>query len=89
MRIIRSTVSLLLSVVLAAGSMSVIAAGTAGAATTTTTSGASSTVWLCKPGVVPDPCAGNLSYSVVPATGPTGVVHPKVPASPPIDCFYV
>ena len=89
MRIIRNAVGLLLSLVLAAGSMSVIAAGTAGAATTTTTSGASSTVWLCKPGVVPDPCAGNLSYSVVPATVPTGVVHPKVPTSPPIDCFYV
>ena len=89
MRTIRSTIGMLLALVLAVGSMSVISAGVADAATTSLAAGSSSTVWLCKPGVAPDPCAGNLSYSVVPASGPTGVVHPKVPTSPPIDCFYV
>jgi hypothetical protein len=58
---------------------------TAGATARATTS----TVWLCKPGTTPDPCAGNLSYSVVPAGGATKVVTVHAAKAPSIDCFYV
>jgi hypothetical protein len=33
----------------------------------------SNTVWLCKPGVSPDPCAGNLDSTSVTGTGATTV----------------
>lgn len=47
------------------------------------------TVWLCRPGVSPDPCAGDLSVTVVDAGG-ARTVRPAVPAAdPPFDCFYV
>src|SRR5436190_3454933 len=52
--------------------------------------GSAKTVWLCKPGVSPDPCKGDLTASVLDASG--SVVRTdrtKVPKSPPIDCFYV
>ena len=57
-----------------------IAAGSAGA-----------TVWLCKPGVKPDPCNPGLSTTVynAPLTQAIGVQHPKAKRNPPIDCFYV
>jgi hypothetical protein len=49
------------------------------------------TVWLCKPGVTPDPCAPGLSTTVynAPLTHATGVQHPKAQRNPSIDCFYV
>jgi hypothetical protein len=52
---------------------------------------ARATVWLCKPGVKPDPCAPGLSTTVynAPLTAATGVEHPKAERNPPIDCFYV
>jgi hypothetical protein len=52
---------------------------------------ARATVWLCKPGSRPDPCAPGLSTTVYnPAlTRVIGVQHPKAQANPPIDCFYV
>ena len=73
------------------GSVALVAPSTVGASSSAAaTSGTSShTVWLCHPGTTPDPCAGNLSYSVVTASGSAGVVHPRVASSPPIDCFYV
>ena len=47
------------------------------------------TVWLCKPGLAADPCAGNLDATVVDAAGKS-TVEPAAPAAdPPIDCFYV
>ncbi len=46
-------------------------------------------VWLCKPGLPGDPCAGNLDATVVDAGGGS-TVQPASPAvDPPIDCFYV
>ncbi len=49
----------------------------------------SNTVWLCKPGVSPDPCTGDLDSTSVSGSGAT-TVHPASPASDPkIDCFYV
>lgn len=78
------------------------AACASGSATPTTTAAATSTsttialpvpkgqtVWLCRPGATPDPCAGNLSYAVVPPTGATTVVAARPATSPSIACFYV
>lgn len=44
--------------------------------------------WLCRPGR-DDACGGSLAVTAVAATGKTKVIEPKIPASPPIDCFYV
>ena len=47
------------------------------------------TVWLCKPGLKSNPCAGSLDATVVDAAGKS-TVQPAAPAAdPPIDCFYV
>ncbi len=46
------------------------------------------TVWLCRPGLPANPCAGKLDATVVSAGHRT--VEPFQPAAdPPIDCFYV
>ena len=52
---------------------------------------AHATVWLCKPGVTPDPCNPGLSTTVynAPLTQAIGVQHPRAQRNPPIDCFYV
>lgn len=52
---------------------------------------AKATVWLCKPGKKPDPCAPGLSTTVynAPLTQALRVEHPKAKRKPPIDCFYV
>jgi hypothetical protein len=48
------------------------------------------TVWLCRPGHRPDPCAPGLSTTVYSTKfHKVGVEHPKRLARPPIDCFYV
>ncbi len=48
------------------------------------------TVWLCKPGLLPDPCTPALSTTVyTPTLKPVGVEHPKQVSHPAIDCFYV
>jgi Protein of unknown function (DUF3089) len=47
------------------------------------------TVWLCKPGLANDPCAGSLDSTSIAADG-SATVQPAAPApDPPIDCFYV
>ena len=49
----------------------------------------SSTVWLCRPGLATDPCAGSLDVTNIDASG-ASVAQPEEPAAdPPIDCFYV
>jgi Protein of unknown function (DUF3089) len=52
---------------------------------------ARATVWLCKPGVKPDPCTPGLSTTVynAPLTKAIGTQHPVAERNPPIDCFYV
>lgn len=52
---------------------------------------ARATVWLCKPGMRPDPCTPGLSTTAynAPLTQPLGVQHPRAQRKPPIDCFYV
>ncbi len=50
---------------------------------------ASSTVWLCRPGLAHDPCAGSLTSTVVEPDG-SHRVERAVPASHArVDCFYV
>jgi hypothetical protein len=46
-------------------------------------------VWLCKPGLANNPCAGNLDATVVDASGRSAVQHNALAANPAIDCFYV
>ena len=49
----------------------------------------SATVWLCRPGVTPDPCAAGLDATVVPAAGSRTVQLLRPAADPAFDCFYV
>ena len=47
-------------------------------------------VWLCRPGVAPDPCTPGLSTTVYGAKlHKLGVQHPTAVKRPAIDCFYV
>jgi Protein of unknown function (DUF3089) len=47
------------------------------------------TVWLCKPGLVNDPCLSSEEATVELGNG-SSFVQPAQPArNPPIDCFYV
>ncbi len=51
---------------------------------------APTTVWLCRPGMVNDPCAPGLSTTLYsPRLVRQGVVRPSVSRRVPIDCFYV
>jgi len=50
---------------------------------------ASPTVWLCRPGVAPDPCLFPLTTTVVRADGSTSVLRPRDARRPAVDCFYV
>ncbi len=50
---------------------------------------AAGTVWLCRPGLADDPCAGNLDATSVSADGST-LRQPAQPATTSrFDCFYV
>ena len=50
----------------------------------------SGTVWLCRPGQSPDPCAGDLTATTVVAGGATAVQQPVLSLSASrFDCFYV
>ncbi len=49
----------------------------------------SNTVWLCKPGLAPDPCESSLTATVLKANGQTSVMSVKDAKNAPIDCFYV
>jgi Protein of unknown function (DUF3089) len=46
-------------------------------------------VWLCEPGVSPNPCDESVETTVQAADGTETVVTPAKPKQPPIDCFYV
>src|SRR5689334_18385523 len=72
--------SLLLLATLASGALAVPAR----AAT------APATVWLCRPGVTPDPCnPSQKTARYSPAAQPAGVEDLKAAKHPKIDCFYV
>ncbi len=64
---------------------------TAGAATPTGgTAAASGTVWLCRPGLTPNPCTPGLSTTVYsPTLRPLRTTTPPAVRHPAIDCFYV
>jgi len=50
----------------------------------------STTVWLCRPGLRPDPCAPSLTTTrLSPAGKVLGVDHITATPNPAIDCFYV
>ncbi|HEX7490759.1 MAG TPA: DUF3089 domain-containing protein [Candidatus Limnocylindrales bacterium] len=51
--------------------------------------GPDTTVWLCKPGIANNPCAGSLDATSVSADLTATVVVASASAKPPIDCFYV
>jgi hypothetical protein len=46
-------------------------------------------VWLCKPGVAPDPCRESNQTTVYAQDGSSRVEDPGFPQNPPVDCFYV
>ena len=78
-----------------APSAAVSAAATATAAAAPSRAGASptaspgQTVWLCRPGLAKNPCAGSLDATAIDAAGKS-TAQPATPAAdPPIDCFYV
>jgi hypothetical protein len=50
---------------------------------------AADTVWLCRPGLAGNPCAGSLYATVVNAGGSASVQQIAPATDPPIDCFYV
>ena len=64
-------------------------AATASSTTVTDESDASGTVWLCRPGLANDPCAANLTTTVVQASGEKTIQRATPASNPPIDCFYV
>jgi hypothetical protein len=50
----------------------------------------SNTVWLCRPGQTPDPCASSRTATSVAGSGATKVVlSPTSPSARRFDCFYV
>jgi Protein of unknown function (DUF3089) len=51
---------------------------------------ASNTVWLCRPGQTPDPCASSRTATSVTGNGATRVMpSPTSPSARRFDCFYV
>lgn len=46
-------------------------------------------VWLCRPGVNPDPCASGLDAQVVTSTGSRTLQSASPATASPFDCFYV
>lgn len=60
-----------------------------GGSTTTTGTAASGTVWLCRPGLSPDPCLPTGNTAVVAANGTAREVPTPVASAPSADCFYV
>jgi hypothetical protein len=71
--------------------VAVVATAAATVALGLASASARATVWLCKPGTSPDPCAAGLSTTVYnpPLTQPIGAQHPKAVRNPKVDCFYV
>jgi hypothetical protein len=50
---------------------------------------AAETVWLCKPGVLPNPCLSDETATVELGNGTSFVEHARPDNNAPIDCFYV
>lgn len=83
----------------AAAALAVVAVLLAGCSTSSSTTSASSTssippqpsdvVWLCRPGVTPDPCTSSMAATSVDGNGHTASVGTSQPTNPKIDCFYI
>jgi Protein of unknown function (DUF3089) len=55
-----------------------------------TSAQASGSLWLCQPGQVPDPCAGNAAVSAVTASGAVAAAaRPSSAAASKFACFYL
>jgi hypothetical protein len=54
----------------------------------TLSTAATGTVWLCRPGMVADPCTASLQTRVVQASGAKLVVNSSVDPASKFDCFY-
>jgi hypothetical protein len=52
-------------------------------------SASAETTWLCKPGLVNNPCESSLTATVELANGGSFIEKAKPAKKPPIDCFYV
>jgi pimeloyl-ACP methyl ester carboxylesterase len=63
--------------------------GGSGQASGTPQADAAGTVWLCQPGVTPDPCLRNLDVTSVPASGSRTVEDVSAAANSKFDCFYI
>lgn len=46
-------------------------------------------MWLCRPGIAPDPCTGDLDATVVSADGRRRVTVTRADPGTGFDCFYV
>lgn len=51
--------------------------------------GSHDTVWLCFPGVEPNPCRDSLETTVYSPSGEATLENPGFAARPKVDCFYV
>ena len=87
----RQTVGVIFAVALLTATMGTgSSAGAAGTlAAPPDTPDASGTVWLCRPGLVNNPCTVNLDTTVVPARGPSKVRTAEPATNPAFDCFYI
>jgi Protein of unknown function (DUF3089) len=47
------------------------------------------TVWLCRPGLVSDPCVSDLTATLITRSGATRLQRARPAPDPAIDCFYV
>jgi hypothetical protein len=47
------------------------------------------TVWLCRPGLLNDPCATSLNATTVSSNGTSSAVPPQTKAKQKVDCFFV
>jgi len=57
--------------------------------TSRTNPGAGATVWLCRPGATPDPCATSLASTAVLPDGSHRAEPPPATKATDLDCFYV
>jgi Protein of unknown function (DUF3089) len=77
-------------ITLAAASCGSGASSTASAAASPASASATtSTVWLCRPGQVDDPCSFPLQSTVVPASGRRTTATGHAATNAKFDCFYV
>jgi hypothetical protein len=64
-------------------------ATTSPGATASRSASAGGTVWLCRPGAAPDPCAASLASTMVRPDGSRRPEPAPHPVASDLDCFYV